>query len=368
MRIALTHDYLNQFGGAERVLEVFAEAYPDAPIYTLFYDEHALNGRFKGRIAKTSFLDTPFVRNRHRAFIPLMPFAARSVSLGDDYDVVISNSVGFGKAMRHGNARHIFYCNALLRYAWDPETHLRDFLPGWLYRLARPAAWMMKKWDRTTARKADVIIANSEYTQERIKRFYGRDSEIIYPPVDTEFFCPSDPLRQPADGKLPKDKYYLAVGRLIPYKKFDVVVEAFNELKYPVKIVGDGREYEKLKAMARGNNIEFTGFVHEPENLRELYRGAKAFLFPQIEDFGLVAAEALACGIPVLGFDAAGAKEMVIPNRNGILFKEQSAASLVEAVNDFEKIGFNPIEVAETAKRFSRKEFIRRFQDIIEDK
>lgn len=360
MRVALTHDYLNQFGGAERVLEVFAEAYPDAPIYTLFYDERALNGRFKDRIAKTSFLDNPFIRNKHRAFIPLMPFAAHSVNLGNDYDVVISNSVGFGKAMRHGNARHVFYCNALLRYAWDAETHLKDFFPGWLYQLAKPAAWLMKKWDRTTARKADVIIANSEYTRERIKRFYGRDSEIIYPPVDTDFFRPAE-----APGA---EGYYLAVGRLIPYKKFDIIVEAFNRLGYPVKIVGDGREYEKLKSMARGGNIEFTGFVHEPEKLRDIYRGAKAFLFPQVEDFGLVAAESLACGVPVLGYSAAGAKEMVIPGKNGILFSEQSADSLAEAVRQFEKMDFNPAEVAETAERFSRKEFIRRFQDIVGNK
>jgi glycosyltransferase involved in cell wall biosynthesis len=159
--------------------------------------------------------------------------------------------------------------------------------------------------------------------------------------------------------------YYLAVGRFIPYKKFDMVVEAFNKLGYPVKIVGGGRELEKLKSMARGTNISFTGFIHEPEKLRELYRGAKGFLFPQIEDFGLVAAEALACGVPVLGFDAAGAKEIVIEGVNGVLFGEQSANALIEAVERFEKLGFNPEAVAETAQRFSKREFIRRFREIV---
>ena len=355
MRVALTHDYLNQFGGAERVLEVFAETYPDAPIYTLFYDGPAVNGRFRNRIKKTSFLDKPFVRRRHRAFIPLFPLASASVNLGKDYDVVISNSVGFGKAMRHKNAKHVFYCNALLRYAWDPETHLRDFLPSWIRPFALPAAWLMKKWDRATARGADIIVANSEYTRERIKKFYGRDSEIVYPPVDTDFFRPGNNRKE----------YYLAVGRLIPYKKFDVVVEAFNRLGTPVKIVGDGRELERLKAAALGTNIEFTGFVHDPEELREIYRGAKGFLFPQIEDFGLVAAEALACGVPVLGYAAAGAKEMVVPGKNGVLFKEQSADSLVRAVGEFEKMEFDPVSVAETADKFSRKEFVRRFREIV---
>jgi len=355
MRIALTHDYLNQFGGAERVLETLAEMYPEAPIYTLFYDASALNGRFKERIKKTSFLDKRIIRKRHRMFIPLMPFAAHSVNLGNSYDVIISNSVGFGKAMRYKRARHIYYCNALLRYAWSPEVHLKEVLPEWLYPLAYLASLAMKVWDRKTALKADVIIANSEYTRQRIKTFYEKDAPIIYPPVDTDFFCPLNNIKN----------YYLAVGRFLPYKKFDLVVRAFNELRLPVKIVGDGREYEKLKSLACGLNIEFTGFIHDPEKLRELYRNAKGFLFPQVEDFGLVAAEALACGTPVIGFDAAGAKEMVIPEVNGILFKEQSAEALIEAVNKFEKLDFNPADVAKTAEKFSKKEFIRRFREIV---
>ncbi|MFA5052440.1 MAG: glycosyltransferase [Parcubacteria group bacterium] len=358
MRVALTHDYLNQFGGAERVLEVFTEMYPDAPIYTLFYDKNALNGRFENKIKKTSFLDTPFIRQKHRFAIPLMPLAAHSVNLGKDYDVVISNSVGFGKAMRHKNARHIFYCNALLRYAWDPKTHLKEFLPSWLYPFARGIAELIKKWDRTTARKADVIIANSEYTRDRIKKFYGRDSEVIYPPVNTDFFHPAE--ERSSDG------YYLAVGRFLPYKKFDVIVRAFNELGYPVKIVGDGREYEKLNSLNRSPNTEFIGFIHDPLKLRELYQGAKAFLFPQTEDFGLVAAEALACGVPVLGYNSAGAKEMIIPEINGLFMSEQSENALINAVRKFESLTFNPQRIAKTAEKFSRREFVRRFKDIIE--
>lgn len=356
MKIALTHDYLNQFGGAERVLEIFTEMYPEAPIYTLFYDGVPLADRFKNKIAKTSFLDRPFIRNNHRAFIPFMPFAAHSMNLGRKYDVVISNSVGFGKAMSHKEAKHIFYCNALLRYAWDPETHLKDFLPEPLYTLSRPATWMMKKWDRWTGRKADIIVANSEYTKERIKRFYDRDSEVIYPPVDTDFFRPTENAEK---------EYYLAVGRLIPYKKFDIIVEAFNELELPVKIVGDGREYEKLKSLATSPNIEFTGFIHDPEELKKIYNGAKAFLFPQVEDFGLVAAEALACGTPVIGYARAGAKEMITPGENGLLFENQTAEALKKAVEEFEKMTTDPLKVSASAEKFSRREFERRFRDLI---
>ena len=355
MRVALTHDYLNQFGGMERVLELITEMYPDAPIYTLFYDEEKLNGRFKNKIKKTSFLDKKLVRKHHRLFIPLMPFASHSINLGRNYDVIISNSVGFGKAMRYKGARQIYYCNALLRYAWDPKVHLKEVLPIWLYPLAYLASLAMREWDRKTAKKTDLIIANSEYTRKRIKKFCGKDAPIIYPPVDTEFFCPSNNTKD----------YYIAVGRFVPYKKFDLIVHAFNELGLPIKIVGGGREYENLKSLASGNNIEFTGFIHNPVKLRELYRNAKGFIFPQVEDFGLVSAEALACGVPVIGFNVAGAKEMVIPGKNGVLFEEQSVESLIEAIKKFEKLDFNPSEVAKTAEKFSRKEFIRRFREIV---
>ncbi|MDD4930936.1 MAG: glycosyltransferase [Candidatus Colwellbacteria bacterium] len=355
MKIALTHDYLNQFGGAERVLEIFAEMYPQAPIYTLFYDKTPLAGRFDGRVAGTSFLDHPIVRKNHRAFIPLMPLAARSINLGDGFDTVISNSVGFGKGVRYGKARHIFYCNALLRYAWDPEAHLKDFLPKPLYLAAIPAIMGMRAWDRWTGRKANTIVSNSEYTKERISRFYGRDSEVVYPPVDTDMFRPEGLDRS----------YYLAVGRLIPYKKFDIVVQAFNDLNLPLKIVGDGRDYEKLRSMAKSSNIEFTGFINNPEELKHIYNGAKGFLFPQVEDFGLVAAEALACGTPVIGYEKAGAKEMVTPGINGVLFEEQSVEALKDAVIRFEKLSLDPEKITKTALKFSREEFERRMRDIV---
>jgi glycosyltransferase involved in cell wall biosynthesis len=358
MRVAITHDYLNQFGGAERVLEILTDMYPDAPIYTLFYDKNALNGRFDKKIAKTSFLDRSFIRDHHRAFIPLFPLAAHSVNLGHDYDAVISNSVGFGKAMRHSRAKHIFYCNALLRYAWDPETHLKDFLPKPLYTLSRPATSAMRTWDRWTGRKADIIVSNSEYTRHRIRKFYDRDSEIIYPPVDTEFFRPDKNIEK---------KYYLAVGRLIPYKKFDIVVKAFNKLDLPVRIIGDGREYERLKSLATSPKIEFTGFIHDPEKLRKEYNGAKAFLFPQVEDFGLVAAESLSCGTPVIGYAEAGAKEMVTHGKNGLLFEEQTADALRSAVEKFEGLKFDPTEISLSAEKFSRKEFESKFRKIIEE-
>ncbi len=351
MKISIAHDYLNQFGGAERVLDSFLRIFPGSDIYTLFYDEETLGGRYKRLIKKTSFLDTAFVRKNHRYFIPFMPLAARSVAIESDNDLVILNSVGFAKGFKKSRrTKSIFYCNAMLRYAWDPETHLKDFLPKYVLPFAYPMAWLLRKWDKYTALSADKIIANSEYTQERIKRFYGIDAEVIYPPVDDIFFS-----EEPAE---PKD-YYFAAGRLIPYKKFDMIVEAFNELKLPLKIAGAGREEERLKKMATSSLIEFIGEVNDKKELRKLYAEAKGYIFPQIEDFGLVAAESLACGTPVIGFNAAGAKEMITDGMNGVLFDKQTPASLAEAVRRFEKLDFNRNEIKKSAEKFSENNFGR---------
>ncbi|MDD3752603.1 MAG: glycosyltransferase [Candidatus Colwellbacteria bacterium] len=357
MRIAITHDYLNQFGGAERVLEIMLEAYPNAEIHTLFYDENELKGRFKENIKSTSILDKKTVRSRHRLFIPALPIVSSLKHIGE-YDLVISNSVGFAKAFKSSAKKHIYYCNATLRYAWDPETHLVDFLPKPLLPIAKIAASAMRAWDKHTGQKPNIIISNSEYTRERIKKFYGRDSKLLHPPVDTDFFCP-----EPNADK----KYYLAVGRLIPYKKFDLIIKAFNILKLPLLIVGDGREYENLIKLNSSKETEFTGFINKPEELRLIYNKAKAFLFPQIEDFGLVAAEALACGTPVIGYNSAGAKEMVRNGENGILFNSQTPEDLVSAIKEFENNSFDPKIVSKTAEKFSKKEFIRKLKEICEN-
>ncbi len=355
MKVAIVHDYLNQFGGAERVLEVFAGMYPEAPIKTLFYDKDKLEGRFADRVVPGP-LDNKFIKNNHRPFIPFFPFASHMMD-AREADLVISNSVGFAKAAKVAeSAKHIFYCNAMLRYAWDPKTHFRDFIPKPLRPLAYPAAAVMRKWDKWTGMRPDMIVSNSEYTRDRILRFYGRESEIIYPPVDTDIFYPE---------KSSERGYYLAVGRLIPYKKFDLLVETFNELRLPLLIVGDGRDYDRLKGMTRSPLIRFTGFVDDPEELRKIYSKAKAFLFPQVEDFGLVAAEALCCGTPVVGFNAAGAKEMILNEVNGVIFNAQNCASIKKAVLECERIDFSPERVAKTAERFSKKTFVSKFKDLV---
>lgn len=348
MRIALVHDYLNQYGGAERVLEVLMEMFPDAPIYTLLHDPEKTLHKFKGRVRKTSILDFPLVRRMHRPFIPLMPIATELLRIGNEYDVVISSSASFAKGVRNGEALHICYCHTPIRYAWEPE-YLDAILPSSSKKLIIPLLWLLRWWDKKAAQKLHLMIANSEFIAEKIKRHYNRTARVIYPPVDMKMFYPD---------KRPKKKtYFLALGRMLHYKRFDLVIQAFNELGLPLKVVGNGPELEKLKMMSYSPHTEFLPFVEKNESLREIYAGAKALIFPQTEDFGLVAAEAIACGTPVVAYNAGGAKEIVIPKKNGLLFNAQTPEAIISAVAEFKKMKFAPKSVAKTAQRFSKEKF-----------
>lgn len=354
MRVALIHDYLNQYGGAERVLETFCEIFPEAPIYTLFYDKEKTLEKFEGRTIKTSFLNCTacaivhkLVINNHRPFIPLMPLAASMMKIEDDYDLILSSSAGFGKGIGFGkNAVHVCYCLTPLRYAWEYYRYFNWH--SFLKFLSAPIFWYLKKWDKQTGQGAGKLIADSKYIAEKIKNYYKRETGVVYPPVDTKKFYPNKQIK--------KGDYFLAVGRMVHYKKFDLIIRVFNKLNLPLLIVGKGPELDKLKKITKSPKIEFLSFVPD-EQLNLLYNGAQALIFPQVEDFGLIAAEAQACGTPVIALNQGGAKEIIEDGKTGILFDDQTENDLIMAIKKFQIKEFNPKIIRESVLRFSKNKF-----------
>lgn len=363
MRVAIFHDYLNQFGGAERVLQALLEMFPQADLYTLLYDERKTLGFFKNKVTGTSFLDNRLVRNHHRFFIPLMPLAARAMPVIEGYDLVVSSSAGYAKGFNFTSAFQICYCHSPLRYAWEID-YLKDvpFAPWPLKEfVVKPIANWLKNWDRRAADRVNIFVANSEFIAQKINSYYQREASVVYPPVDPEKFYFDPSLKT---NELKTKNYYLMVGRLLYYKRFDLGIAAFNHLKLPLKVVGLGPEAEKLKRMANPAFIEFIPTVTDDE-LRLLYSNAQALIFPQVEDFGLVAAEAQACGLPIIAFDAGGAKEIVVDRKTGLLFKNQTPAAIVDAVQDFERLSFDQRVIAKRAERFSKERFKKDLAEVI---
>ena len=358
MKVAILHDYLNQFGGAERVLQSLVELFPQADLYTLLYDEEKTLGLFRGNIKKTSFLDYPWLRQHHRLFIPLMPLASRWLKSLESYDLIVSSTAGYAKGFNINAPFHISYCHSPLRYAW--ELDYLDTLPftPWLFprTLIKPVAHWLRRWDKKASQNVNVFIANSKYIAQKINTYYGREATIIHPPVDLEKF-----YYESASYKLKAKSYYLMAGRLLYYKGFDLGIKALKILKKPLKIVGIGPESRELKSLARSSElIEFIPFVDD-EQLRYLYNQARALIFPQIEDFGLVAAEAQACGLPVIAYNKGGAQEIIKDGQTGLLFNQQTVESLVSAIKEFEVKRFDRQEVARQAKRFSKDKFKKEF-------
>lgn len=358
LRVALVHDYLNQYGGAERVFETIAEMFPTAPIYTLFYDENLMGGRFTDRDIRTSFADRPFIRKHHRLFIPLFPKAAQSLDLKDNYDIIISDSAGFGKGISYASGYHVSYAHSPLRYAWEPKYYLGTLFSKGMIAAGQPLISYVRRWDKKMGERPDFMFSNSNHTAEKIRRFYKRDTEILHPPLDTEKFF-YDP---PAGGQ---GHYFLAFGRFVHYKRFDLVVEAFNELGLPLIILGTGPHAEEIKKLIRSKNIKFINEHLSDDSLRRIISGAKATIFPQVEDFGMVAVESLACGTPVIAFRQGGAKEIVDYGHNGLFFRDQSTEGISRAVHAFNLTHFDPHTVSESAQKFSKENFKRRLLEVV---
>ncbi len=365
MKVALVYDRVNKWGGAERVLLALHEIFPDAPLYTSVYNSKTAPWAKVFPKIYTSFLQKiPFVKSSHELLGWLMPLAFESFStIGgpapgwDEYDLVISVTSEAAKGIiTKPDTRHICYCLTPTRYLW---SHYDLYFKNKIFRfLTKLFINYLRNWDKIAAQRPDEIMAISVEVQKRIKKYYKRDSEIIFPPVDLIKYQTSD-IRHQTSG------YYLVVSRLVLYKRVDLVIEVFNQLKWPLVIVGTGSEERKLKKAAHGN-VKFTGFVSEDE-LAKYYWNAKALIMPQEEDFGIVSVEAQAAGVPVIAYKKGGALETVVESSTGVYFDKQTPESLINALKKFDKMAFNPGELIHYAKNFSKERFKREFVKLINE-
>lgn len=355
MRLALVHDWMNQVGGAEGVLEQLVALFPDAPIYTSIYDSGAMPASWREWDIRPSWMNRlPLVKKHHQPFLPLYPLAFEGLDLSG-YDVVLSNKSGFC----HGiitppETLHICYCLTPTRYVWRYHDYARREGLGRLGRIALvPMLSYLRLWDRLAADRVDRFIAISSEIRRRIAKYYRRESEIVYPPVDTQRFTPSDGY----------DDYFLIVGRLVPYKRVDLAVRACTTLGLPLKVGGSGRDWVRLRSIA-GPTVEFLGRVPDSV-LPDLMARCKAFLFPGEEDFGITPVEAMAAGRPVIAYASGGALDTVIEGRTGALFGEQSVKALVEVLQCFDPNAYDPSVIRQHAEQFDTAVFRQKIREYV---
>lgn len=354
MKVALVHDSITQMGGAERVLQALHKVYPDAPVFTLVFDKQ-LAENFEDWTIVSSPLQ--FVYNifpKFKWLLPLIPWALRQFNFSG-FNVVISSSSVFAKnVVVPKNVLHINYCHTPARFLWtERDSYVNEEVPAILRPFAKWYLGRLRKWDYAGAQRVDFFMANSENVKNRVKKFYNRDSEVLYPNIDLEYFHPT----------VPKEDYYLIAGRLQAHKRNDLVIRAFNNTPRRLHVVGTGRALNHLKEIA-ADNIEFFGKVDD-KILRDQYSGAKGYIFPQEEDFGLMPIEAMACGTPVIAYGKGGACETVVENKTGVFFREHSVQSLKAALVDFENTHFFAEDLFEQAEKFSFTQFSENLQRIV---
>lgn len=346
--LAMVADWLPTFGGAEHVIWQWCTMWPNAPLFTTLANTKHIGPIAEHKHIRTSYLQTPYtLLKNHQILLPFMPRAIESFNT-TGYDVILSSSHAVGKGIiPPSDAVHVCYCHTPMRYAWEMEDqYLHDFnVPKLLQPLVKRQLAKLREWDLTTAKRTDYFIANSSETAARIKRIYNRESAVLNPPVSDEF-CTTDVL--PTDQR---EDYYLALGRLVPYKRYDLLIEAANQSGMQLVIAGTGQDETRLKAMA-GPTVRFLGKVPQDE-LAELYRTSKALLFPQLEDAGVVPLEAQACGTPVIAYGKGGALDTVQHKETGVHFAEQTVSSLLSAIKQFEALRFDAKTIQNHAKQFS---------------
>ncbi len=352
MKVALVYDRVNKFGGAERLLLALHHLFPDAPLFTLVYEPKTSEWAKDIQVVPTFLNKISFLRTKHEWLPPVAPLAFETLDLFS-FDIVISITSSDAKSvLTKPNQLHICYCLTPTRYFWSGETEYKNdkkfkLIPNFFKKYFRTV-------DLLISSRPDEYIAISNEVKNRIKKYYNRESSIVYPPIEEKFYSDSPIPLTDRDN-------YLLVSRLVPYKKTSLAISAFNKLNKPLIIVGEGSELESLRRQAK-ENITFVGKIGDKQ-LIDYYRHAKAVIFPQDEDFGLVPLEAQACGTPVIAYGKGGALETVIHGKTGLFFNEQTEDSLMQAVLNFEKLKIKPEDCIQNAKRFNYQSFSKQFVD-----
>ncbi len=360
MKVALVHDYLNQMGGAERVVLALHEMFPDAPLYTSIYDPQRVDKAFQNIDIRTSFMQKfPLVKKHHQPFLPFYPVAMERLDLRG-YDLVLSSSSAFGKGVvTRPETMHICYCHTPMRWCWNYDEYVERENLGKISRSVLPYFITgLRIWDQTSSMRVDHFIANSPAVADRIRKYYRREAVVIPPPVEVNRFT--------FDPTTPSEDYFLIVSRFMPYKRLDLAIEACNQLRLPLVIIGSGRDENRLKRMA-GPTIRFTGHLPDQEVLY-YYAHCRALILPGEEDFGITPLEAQASGRPVIAYAAGGSLASVIDNVTGTFFHNQTINSLVEVLSSFDERKFDPQTIYNHALEFDQPRFRRRVLQFIEAK
>jgi glycosyltransferase involved in cell wall biosynthesis len=349
-RIAIVSDPLVQRGGAERVVECLAEAFPDAPIFALLYSAELGPAKIAGRVTPSWLARVPFLTEHHRPFFPLYRNAIEAFDVSA-YDVIISSHHTVAKSvLTKADQVHISYCHTPMRAIWERNFEELATVPQPARAVVSALFSNLRVYDVACASRVQHYLANSTSTQRRIATFYRRESEIVFPPIETEFFTPGD-----GDA----GDYYLVASRPVPYKRVDIAIDACAKLGRRLVIVGGLHTMKKIPP-----HVEALGRVSD-EKLRDLMRGARALLFPQYEDFGMTPLEVNACGRPVVAYGAGGALDTIVDGLNGVVSAEQTVPSFIEAIERFEKLEFDPNRIRAHALGFSRDRFEQRVKEIV---
>ncbi len=356
-KIAIVHDWLLGMRGGEYVLEALLEIFPEAEIFTLFYEREKVSDRINSKKINVSSLNKfSIIKRNYKYFLPLFPIEIEKFNL-QEFELIISSSHCVAKGIIPSpDAIHVSYIHSPMRYIWDQYTYYfgnKKFLKK--YYIDKKLNYL-RMWDVSSSNRVDYFVTNSSYVSKRIEKYYRRDSIVIHPPVEVDYFTPGK--------KSEKEDFFISVGALVPYKRMELLVRAFSKTEFKLVIVGDGSEYKRLKKFS-SSNIKIVKSLSR-EELRELYRKAKAFVFAGVEDFGISFVEAQSTGLPVIAYGKGGVKDIVINEKTGLFFNEQNEEGIIGAVNKFLDLNFNVDIVRENSLKFSKHKFKEKFLSFVE--